>query len=350
MISYIAYAADSQIRYEATSGGVGSAIIKYLFDNQIIQTSITFDYDCNSLQYVPRLIYSYDEYRITGSIYHEIRLIQFIKDNLYKIRGGFACFVLPCQTLAIRTILEKKGIRSILIGLTCSSQQNIGATCYLLKRMRIKERDVERIQYRGNGWPSGIQIKLKNKKEIFVPNNNSIWTDIFHSRIFVMPRCLRCHETISNKVDIALADPWIRAFVKNDNIGNTLCFIMTDVGNNIFDSDKIEAAAPKEEPARQYYFIGIAREMLKAQFEADVSPLFQSKLKTGCRSYFTVEIVGNPFEFRVGRLDRDTRAPRQLELVGQDLHLFGLWNECQRICRRFVLLCTGHTPYEQSRR
>lgn len=235
MISYIAYAADSQIRYEATSGGVGSAIIKYLFDNQIIQTSITFDYDCNSLQYVPRLIYSYDEYRITGSIYHEIRLIQFIKDNLYKIRGGFACFVLPCQTLAIRTILEKKGIRSILIGLTCSSQQNIGATCYLLKRMRIKERDVERIQYRGNGWPSGIQIKLKNKKEIFVPNNNSIWTDIFHSRIFVMPRCLRCHETISNKVDIALADPWIRAFVKNDNIGNTLCFIMTDVGNNIFE-------------------------------------------------------------------------------------------------------------------
>ena len=84
------------------------------------------------------------------------------------------------------------------------------------------------------------------------------------------------------------------------------------------------------------------------QFEADVSPLFQSKLKTGCRSYFTVEIVGNPFEFRVGRLDGDTRAPRQLELVGQDLHLFGLWNECQRICRRFVLLCTGHTPYEQS--
>ena len=36
------------------------------------------------------------------------------------------------------------------------------------------------------------------------------------------------------------------------------------------------------------------------QFEADVSPLFQSKLKTGCRSYFTVEIMGNPFEFRVG--------------------------------------------------
>ena len=47
--------------------------------------------------------------------------------------------------------------------------------------------------------------------------------------------------------------------------------MITKVGNNVFDSDKIEAAAPKEEPARQYYFIGIAREMLKAQFEADVS-------------------------------------------------------------------------------
>ena len=43
------------------------------------------------------------------------------------------------------------------------------------------------------------------------------------------------------------------------------------IGSYEFDSVKIEAEAPKEEPARQYYFIKICRSMLKAKFEQDVA-------------------------------------------------------------------------------
>ena len=146
--SYIGYAADSDIRYKATSGGIGSAMIKYLFESKTIQTSITFDYNNKSLQYVPRLIYRYEDYNITGSIYHEIKLIQFIKQHIHEIQGGFACFVLPCQARAIRSMLEKAGIPNILIGLTCSSQQSIDATHYLLKRMQIVKENVTRIQFK----------------------------------------------------------------------------------------------------------------------------------------------------------------------------------------------------------
>lgn len=75
--AYVGCAIDSTVRYMATSGGVGSYLLKYLFDKGEIHTAITFDYDNEILKYVPRLIYKYEDYKMTGSIYHEINLIQF---------------------------------------------------------------------------------------------------------------------------------------------------------------------------------------------------------------------------------------------------------------------------------
>lgn len=235
--SYIGYATDFTIRKKATSGGIGSAILKYLFDNQIIKTSITFDYDNNTLQYKPRLIYNYNDYNITGSIYHEIKLIQFIKEHINEIKGGFACFVLPCQALAIRTILHKANIYSFLIGLTCSSQQQIEATHYLLKRLHIHPKNIFYIQYRGNGWPSGIQITLKNKTTKFIPNNNSIWTQIFHSRLFIQKRCFNCKNTLNYYSDITLADPWLNEYI-NESIGKSLIVINSIEGKKYIEEAK----------------------------------------------------------------------------------------------------------------
>lgn len=233
--AYVGYSKDETIRYKATSGGVGSSIIKYLFENQIIHTSISFDYDKETLQYVPKLIYRYEDYKITGSIYHEIKLIKFIKDHLNEIKGGFACFVLPCQAAAIRAILNKAGVTSILIGLTCSSQQSIDATYYLLRRLRIKKSEVDYIQYRGNGWPSGIQIVLRDKSTHFVPNNGSIWTQIFHSRLFIQKRCFHCNNTLNTNSDIALADPWLKDLICNEKIGQSIVICQTENGLNIVD-------------------------------------------------------------------------------------------------------------------
>lgn len=237
---YIGYAANPIIRKEATSGGIGSSILKYLFDNNIIQTSITFDFNDKTLSYEPRLIYKYDDYKITGSIYHEIPLIKFIKEKQSEIKGRFACFVLPCQAQAIRSILNKSNIQSFLIGLTCSSQQDIDATYYLLKRLHIQKENVQYIQYRGNGWPSGIQITLKNQKSQFIPNNTSIWSQIFHSRLFIQKRCFSCKNTFNNYSDIALADPWIKEYVNQEKIGQTIIICHTQKGNSILEKAKQE--------------------------------------------------------------------------------------------------------------
>lgn len=233
--SYIGYSTNLKLREKSTSGGVGSSIIKYLFEEKIINTSITFDFDATMLQYTPKLIHSFNDYQPTGSIYHEIKLIQFIKDNVNQILGGFACFVLPCQVRPISALLKKNNIPHILIGLTCSSQQNINATKYLLQRLNIPSKDVIHIQYRGMGWPSGITIKLKNSKEVFVPNNNSIWTDIFHSKLFIEDRCFYCQNTLNKDSDISLADPWLPDIIGKETIGQTLVMTNSIQGQNIIE-------------------------------------------------------------------------------------------------------------------
>lgn len=248
--TFIGYSTDKTIRHRATSGGVGSALVKYLLDNKIVQYALSFNYDSEHISYVPVLISSFSEYNICGSIYQEMNLISEVKNLLnsailiptpkgasVQVGGGkIVLFALPCQARALRAICEKAGFKPIIIGLTCSSQQSHEATSYLLSRIGVEENNVSYLQYRGNGWPSGIQIKTNDGKDYFVKNNDSIWMEIFHSRLFIQPRCFGCRNTLNDFADIVLADPWLPEYVKNEKEGQTLFATYTAIGEELVSS------------------------------------------------------------------------------------------------------------------
>ncbi|MBQ9588465.1 MAG: Coenzyme F420 hydrogenase/dehydrogenase, beta subunit C-terminal domain [Bacteroidales bacterium] len=233
--SYIGYATDHSIREKATSGGVGSAIIKYLFDNGLTDYAMSFGFVSPEVGYKPVLVSDFSDYKICGSIYHEMEFLKELKRQLPKRHGGgkIVLCTLPCQTKAVKRICKDLGYDAIIIGLTCSSQQDYGATTYLLKRLGVDINDVIVIQYRGNGWPSGIQIKLKSGEDILVPNLNSVWTDIFHSRLFIQKRCFHCSNTLNDDADITLADPWLPEYVNSEKIGKTLFSSNTEIGERL---------------------------------------------------------------------------------------------------------------------
>lgn len=223
----IAYFTDADIRHKATSGGVGSGIIKELFNRKRINSAISFRFDKEQLKYVPEIITNYDNYAISGSIYHEINLIEFVKENIDNIESPFACFALPCQVTPIKKILDKSDKESYIIELTCSSQQRYEATEFLIKKSNIDKKEISMIRYRGNGWPGGTNITLHNGENIFFDNTNSIWTQIFHSHLFIMPRCFFCSPSKDTVSDIILADPWNIDHPKNEKEGRSLCLIKT---------------------------------------------------------------------------------------------------------------------------
>ena len=231
---YIGWATDASVRARASSGGVGSSLVKMLFDTHQITASLSFVFERGALKYRPTFVKRFSEYSITGSIYQEMDdIFAFYKAELTVEKlglGPVAVFALPCQVRAIRIIAATRGIKVIVLGLVCSSQQSMAATDYLLRRLGLDKGAVCALQYRGNGWPSGVQIKLKDGTEKFVSNNGSVWTHIFHSRLFVSRRCFACEDTLNKHADIVLADPWLERIMATERVGKTLLAVQTELG------------------------------------------------------------------------------------------------------------------------
>ena len=257
----LAYSNASVVRKMATSGGIGSHVLQYLFATGAVRSAVSYEFDVCSLKYQPCVITSAEDYQIVGSIYHEINLYKFIKENLHLIKSPFLCFALPCQVNPIKTLLDKQGIESYIIELTCSSQQTFEATEYLLQRVGVDKEQVLSIRYRGDGWPSGVCVTLKDGGEVKIPNSYSVWMRIFHSHLFIMPRCFFCRTDRDTVSDIKLADPWTIDSPALEKLGRTFCQVKSDrmasILNDMADGGFIsyECRSKKEFLQSQYGII-----------------------------------------------------------------------------------------------
>lgn len=230
---YIGHATDNQIRYASSSGGVGTAITKYLFSLPEYGTSITFVFDQRACMYIPKMIYSANEINICGSIYQDINLIEFIRNNINNIKEGIVLTCAPCHVTAIRQLLNKHKIKNFILSFSCSGQTTVEGTWCFYRFIGIKKEDVLHMQYRGNGWPSGIQIQTIENKTLFFKNYTEPWATIHRSWLFRPRRCFYCKRDTGNNADISLADPWLKDYLDNDRIGNTLFNVNTELGANI---------------------------------------------------------------------------------------------------------------------
>lgn len=231
---YIGHATNKCIRYQASSGGIGSVITKYLLSLNEYGTSISFMFDKEKCMYQPKLIYKEEDLNICGSIYQDINLIDFIKNNIKHIKKGIIVTCAPCQVKAIRFLLNKSNIKNFIISFSCSGQTTIEGTWCFYKFAGIKKDDIINMQYRGNGWPSGIQVWTKNGDKEFFKNYTEPWKTIHESWLFRPHRCFYCINGSSNISDISIADPWLEEYTKNDKVGNTLIKINTKLGKYYF--------------------------------------------------------------------------------------------------------------------
>jgi len=232
---YIGKSTDEEIRFKATSGGVGTAITKYLLSKKEFDTVLSFKFDYVNSEYVPCFIHSFDDYNICGSVYQDIDIPRFIEDHIDEIGKGIIASATPCQIPVIRHILKKYSKKAFIISFNCSGQTTKEGTWKYYNLLGLNRNDVVNMQYRGNGWPSGIQIKLKDGQTIFKDNWTKPWTTLHSSRLYAPLRCFFCKLDTSYISDISLADPWLREYKENDKRGHTMFLIHTELGKSVID-------------------------------------------------------------------------------------------------------------------
>lgn len=232
---YIGHTTNAEDRYKASSGGLGTAIIKYLLSKPDYGTGITFTFNKEECKYQPNLIHSASELNICGSIYHDIDIARFIAQNIKGISDGLVVTCPPCQVSAIRQICKKNGIKVFVISYCCSGQTTIEGTWKYYELIGVDRRQIAYMQYRGNGWPSGIQIHMEDGRKVCRDNYTEPWTTIHQSWLYRPKKCFFCKMDTEKKADISLADPWLDKYKKEDKIGHTLFLSITENGQQVIE-------------------------------------------------------------------------------------------------------------------
>ena len=227
---FIGHVNDAQHRYKASSGGIGTMLQKHLLSMGQYGTSITFQFNSGICMYEPIMIHSAEEVNVCGSIYQDINIAQFIQEHIEEITNGIIVSCPPCQVSVIRNMLNRKSIPCFIISFCCSGQTTIEGTWKYYELLGIKKEDVINMQYRGNGWPSGIQIWLRDGTKIFRENYTEPWKTIHASRLFRPQRCFFCKLDTSRTADVSIADPWLEEYKQADKEGSTLFLANTKTG------------------------------------------------------------------------------------------------------------------------
>jgi len=151
----------------------------------------------------------------------------------------FAVVGLPCHIQGIRKaeLISKKLENKIVLhlGIFCNHTPNFWATKTFLQRHKIKEKDILKLNYRGEGWPGSMRVFQKNHIEHQIPSSNN-WSFI-GAYFFYPERCFKCVDGVCEFADISYGDAWLQE-LSGDKIGESIIISKNETGEKLINSMK----------------------------------------------------------------------------------------------------------------
>jgi len=149
-----------------------------------------------------------------------------------KARERFAVVGLPCHIHGIRKAQKfNKKLRnaiSLCFSIVCAHTDNFHFTNFTIESARVdSDRDVLKLDYRGNGWPGLMSVKMTDGCQIYIPYQKYMFAH--NAEMFCPWRCLSCIDGIGTMADIAFADDWPREQYPSDDPGRS--FIVSRSAN-----------------------------------------------------------------------------------------------------------------------
>lgn len=226
---YIGYATDNNIRYNSASGGLITALLIFALEDGwidgVIVTKMNRDKPLEPEPFIARTKEEIIE--ASKSKYCPVPVNVVLREILKsKADEKFGIVGLPCHIQGLRKAEQHndKLKRKIVlhVGLICNHAPTFLATEFLLKKMKIKKEEIEKLDYRGEGWPGRMKILTRKGEKIFIPQFSSNYWGIVFNHFFFPMRCTMCDDKICELSDISLGDAWMPELMKNNNIGLSL--------------------------------------------------------------------------------------------------------------------------------
>jgi coenzyme F420 hydrogenase subunit beta len=269
---YIGNSMDHYIRFHSSSGGLITTLLNFAIDKGIIDGALVVRMKTGKpLVPDPFIARTREEIMAASkSKYCPVPINIGLQGILSSKKGErFAVVGLPCHMVGIRKaeMLNEKLREKIFLhlGIFCSHTNTFASTQFLLSKLGIKEEEIVKFDYRGEGWPGGINIELKNGSRKRVALATPLWQS-FHDSMFFAPRCcLLCNDVTCELADISFGDAWLPEIIKVEKEGKSIMISRTKRGDDFLSqaaSDGLVDLQPikvEEVIGSQYFFLHLKK-------------------------------------------------------------------------------------------
>jgi coenzyme F420 hydrogenase subunit beta len=230
------YAADPEIRFKGSSGGLCSALSLFCIEKGKAGGVLHIGSDPEK-PWQNRTFRSTSREELvgrTGSRYSPASPCDSMK-RIGEAQDPSVFVGKPCDVAGLRMAQaihpELDDKTSLAIGFFCAGTPSTRGTLDLLQEQHVELADVSELRYRGMGWPGKAAVWRRNDDDPFVQvSYKDSWGFVQKYRPF---RCYLCPDLTAEFADISVGDPWYRE-VGEQEPGQSLILIRTERGRRIF--------------------------------------------------------------------------------------------------------------------
>jgi coenzyme F420 hydrogenase subunit beta len=230
---YIGFSTKRETRFKASSGGIVTALLEYLMDEDLIDGAIV----TRTRRGVPPWAESFigstkiDLAGAMGSKYCPV----LISDSVKSVQAGkrYALVGLPCHIYAVKSLAKKnRTLRDSIryyIGLFCGGTPSYNGTRYILRMHGLGDSSIKNIEYRGGGWPGRMAVETASGSMV-IPYTK-YWSTL--SPWFFLSRCMVCLSGLNIQSDISCGDAWLPEILAEDKTGTSIISSRTRLGDQL---------------------------------------------------------------------------------------------------------------------
>lgn len=197
-----AWATDPEVRFRGSSGGVLTAIVRWLLESGEASEAVEAVRDRNPRRTVTVALRTpSDVIEAAGSRYAPVsnaaRAVLGKKDAVFVGK--------PCEVAAVRALARESGLDApLLVSFFCAGTPSQAATDRLVDEL-AEGRQVADLWYRGHGWPGHFTVTTSDGTTATRSYDESWGSALGPSMQW---RCKVCPDGVGESADIVAADYW----------------------------------------------------------------------------------------------------------------------------------------------
>ncbi len=200
-----AWASDPGVRSSGSSGGVLTALVEWLLENDAADVAVGAAADPQDPAATITVV------RRKGSTFLDTAGSRYGPASNAEAQEAYrprAVFVgKPCESYAVRSALRERAVEDqpLLLSFFCAGVPSQEATTALVRQLGLGDAPIQSLRYRGNGWPGLFTVDDVAGRRASVSYEES-WGEHLGRRL--QWRCKICPDGVGESADIAAGDFW----------------------------------------------------------------------------------------------------------------------------------------------